>query len=133
MDLSEGEGLDKFPRGWINPTSPPTIVHGTAVIGSFIVDNQSIYVPPGVIRGYDAVTGKLKWAFDPGKPDHHSPLQPGKPISPSTPNSWPTFSGDEALGLVYLPMGNGSPDFYGIKRTPRDRPLLHRRGGAGCR
>ena len=69
VDLSEGEGLDKFPRGWINPTSPPAIVHGTAVIGSYIIDDQSTHVPPGVIRGYDAVTGKLKWAFDPGRPD----------------------------------------------------------------
>jgi quinoprotein glucose dehydrogenase len=118
VDLSEGEGLDKFPRGWINPTSPPAIVHGTAVIGSYIIDDQSTHVPPGVIRGYDALTGKLKWAFDPGRPDDHGPLAPGQSYTPSTPNSWPPFSGDEALGLVYLPMGNGSPDFYGVNRTP---------------
>ena len=34
VDLSEGEGLEPATRGWINPTSPPAIVHGTAVIGS---------------------------------------------------------------------------------------------------
>jgi quinoprotein glucose dehydrogenase len=118
VDLSEGEGLDKFHKGWINPTSPPAIVHGTAVIGSYIIDDQSTHVPPGVIRGYDAVTGKLKWAFDPGRPDDQGPLAPGQSYTPSTPNSWPPFSGDEALGLVYLPMGMGSPDFYGINRTP---------------
>ena len=118
VNLSEGEGLDKYPRGWINPTSPPAIVHGTAVIGSYIIDDQSIHVPPGVIRGYDAVTGELKWAFDPGRPDDHGPLAPGQSYTPSTPNSWPPFSGDEALGLVYLPMGNGSPDFYGVNRSP---------------
>ena len=78
----------------------------------------STRVPPGVIRGYDAVTGALKWAFDPGKPDDHAPLAPGQTYTPSTPNSWPPFSGDEALGLVYLPMGNGSPDYYGPHRTP---------------
>jgi quinoprotein glucose dehydrogenase len=119
VDLSEGEGLEPATRGWINPTSPPTIVHGTAVIGSFVVDNFSTRVPPGVIRGYDAVTGKLKWAFDPGKPDDHNPLPPGATYTPSTPNAWPPFSGDEALGLVYLPMGNGSPDYYGPHRTPQ--------------
>ena len=47
VDLSEGEGLDKFPRGWINPTSPPTIVHGTAVIGSYIIDDQSTFRAAG--------------------------------------------------------------------------------------
>ena len=119
VNLSEGEGLNQFPRGWINPTSPPAIVHGTAVIGSYIIDDQSTHVPPGVIRGYDAVTGKLKWAFDPGRPDDHGPLAPGQTYTPSTPNSWPPFSGDEELGLVYLPMGMGSPDFYGINRTPQ--------------
>jgi quinoprotein glucose dehydrogenase len=117
VDLSEHQGLDKFPKGWINPTSPPAIVHGTAVIGSYIIDNQSTHVPPGVIRGYDAVTGALKWVFDPGKPDNHAPLQPGETYTPSTPNAWPPYSGDEALGLVYLPMGMGSPDFYGINRS----------------
>ena len=115
-DLKEGMG--KFLEGWSNPTSPPAIVHGTAVIGAFVVDNQSVDVPPGVIRGYDAVTGKLKWAFDPGRPDDTAPLAPGKTYTPSTPNSWTVFSGDEALGLVYVPMGNGSPDYYGAHRTP---------------
>ncbi|HMH65968.1 MAG TPA: PQQ-binding-like beta-propeller repeat protein, partial [Rhizomicrobium sp.] len=118
VNLSEGMGLEKFPRGWTNPTSPPAIVHGTAVIGAYIIDDQATHVPPGVIRGYDAVTGALKWAFDPGKPDEHGPLAPGQTYTPSTPNAWPVFSGDEALGLVYLPMGMGSPDFYGINRTP---------------
>jgi quinoprotein glucose dehydrogenase len=118
VNLSEGEGLDKFPRGWINPTSPPAIVHGTAVIGSYIIDDQSTFVPPGVIRGYDAVTGALKWIFDPGKPNDHAPLKPGEIYTPSTPNAWPPYSGDEQLGLVYLPMGMGSPDFYGINRSP---------------
>ncbi|HSS12612.1 MAG TPA: pyrroloquinoline quinone-dependent dehydrogenase, partial [Rhizomicrobium sp.] len=119
VDLSEGEGLEPATRGWINPTSPPAIVHGTVVIGSFIVDNFSTRVPPGVIRGYDAVTGALKWAFDPGKPDDHAPPAPGATYTPSTPNSWPPFSGDEGLGLVYVPMGNGSPDYYGPHRTPQ--------------
>ncbi|HEX3754891.1 MAG TPA: membrane-bound PQQ-dependent dehydrogenase, glucose/quinate/shikimate family [Rhizomicrobium sp.] len=116
VDLSQDEGLDRFPHGWINPTSPPAIVHGTAVIGSYIIDDQSIHVPPGVIRGYDAVTGQLKWVFDPGRPDDHAPM-PGRTYVESTPNSWSAFSGDEALGLVYLPMGMGSPDFYGINRS----------------
>jgi quinoprotein glucose dehydrogenase len=119
VDLSDGEGLGNFPRGLINPTSPPAIVRGTAVIGSYIVDNMSTYVPPGVIRGYDAVTGKLKWAFDPGRPEIQSPPANGQVYVPSTPNSWAPFSGDEALGLVYLPMGNGSPDPYGVTRTPQ--------------
>jgi quinoprotein glucose dehydrogenase len=118
VDLSDGEGLSRFAPGLINPTSPPTIVRDVAVIGSYVVDNQSTKAPPGVIRGYDAVTGALRWAFDPGRPDLHGPLPPGQSYTASTPNSWAPFSGDQALGLVYLPMGNGSPDVYGANRTP---------------
>lgn len=115
VDLNEG--LGKFQRGWINPTSPPTIVHGTAVIGDFIVDAQSTKVPSGVIRGYDAVTGAFKWAFDPANPDNHAAPGPGQSYARATPNSWSVSSGDEQLGMVYVPMGNGSPDYYGGYRS----------------
>ena len=117
VDLSDGEGLSRFAPGWINPTSPPAIVNGVAVIGAYIIDNAAVNVPPGVIRGYDAVTGKLKWAFDPGRPYDHDAPPPGESYMASTPNSWPPITGDDALGLVYLPMGNGSPDYYGKFRT----------------
>jgi quinoprotein glucose dehydrogenase len=116
VDLREGIG--KFPQRWSHPTSPPTIVNGVAVIGAYVVDNQSTNVPPGVIRGYDAVTGQLKWAFDPARPDQTAPLAVGSLYTPATPNSWSVASGDEALGLVYVPMGNGAPDFVGGHRTP---------------
>lgn len=112
------EGLGPFPRRWTHPTSPPTIVNGVAVIGAYVVDNQSTDAPSGVIRGYDAVTGQFRWAFDPGRPDDHGLPPPGKTYVRATPNSWTVASGDEQLGLVYLPMGNGSPDLYGGERTP---------------
>ena len=111
------DNMGDFPRGWAHPTSPPTIVNGIAVIGHYIVDNQTTQVPPGVIRGYDALTGALRWAFDPGRPNDPRPPGPGQNYTPSTPNSWTTFSGDPALGLVYVPMGNGSPDFIGGLRS----------------
>ncbi len=117
VDLNQG--LGDFPPGWINPTSPPAIVNGVVVVGGFVIDNQSTHVPPGVVRGFDAVTGALKWAFDPGRPDDHGPLAPGQTYVASTPNAWGAFSADAKLGLVYLPMGNGSPDFYGADRTPQ--------------
>jgi quinoprotein glucose dehydrogenase len=116
VDLMRGMGI--FPQGWTHPTSPPTIVNGTAVIGAYVVDNQSTLVPPGVIRGYDAVTGALQWAFDPARPDDSTPLARGAVYTPSTPNAWTVFSGDENLNLVYIPTGNGSPDFFGANRSP---------------
>jgi quinoprotein glucose dehydrogenase len=117
-DLLEGRRPD-LPIRWSHPTSPPTLVRGTAVVGAYVVDNQSTEVPPGVIRGYDAVTGQLRWAFDPATPDDTSPKPPGHIYAVSTPNSWTVASGDEQLGLVYVAMGNGSPDYIGGHRTPQ--------------
>lgn len=116
-EVNLSEGLGPYPVGYTNPTSPPTIVHGIAVVGAFIADAQTIKAPSGVIRGYDAVTGQLRWAFDPGRPEAHGPLPPGQAYIPATPNAWTVFSGDEALGLVYVPTGNGSPDYFGGYRS----------------
>jgi membrane-bound PQQ-dependent dehydrogenase (glucose/quinate/shikimate family) len=112
------EGLGDFPAAWTRVTSPPAIVKGVAVIGHLVIDNRAVRVPAGVVRGYDAVTGALKWAFDPGRPGDPRPLPPGQAYTPSTPNAWSIASGDEQLGLVYLPMGNGSPDLVGTARSP---------------
>ena len=115
VDLLEGMG--HFPQGWSHPTSPPAIVNGVAVIGAYVVDNQATDVPPGVIRGYDAVTGALRWAFDPDRPVDHAAPGPGRSYTPSSPNAWTVLSGDPRLNLVFVPMGNGSPDFFGARRT----------------
>ena len=37
-----------------------------------------------------------------------------------TTNAWSTLSGDPALGLVYVPTGNTSPDYYGGQRDGLD-------------
>ena len=74
---------------------------------------------PGGAFG-DAVTGAFAWAYDPGKPDDHGLPAPGTSYTRGTPNSWAPMSSDEALGLVYVPMGNATPDYYGGHRTPLD-------------
>lgn len=56
-----GEGT-KAPR--FEVTSAPTIAGTTIVVGSRIADNFATDMPSGVIRGYDVITGKLRWAFD---------------------------------------------------------------------
>jgi quinoprotein glucose dehydrogenase len=121
--VSLRDGLGNVPFGYYYTSSAPQIVRGKAVVGAAVVDGQYWGEPSGVIRAYDAVTGRLAWAFDAGRPQSHGIPPPGQIYTPSTPNSWAPISADESLGLVYLPTGNSVPDFYGGQRRPIDDDL----------
>lgn len=112
------EGLEPVPTGFAYTTSPPAIVNGTIVLGSFILDGYSTGEPSGVIRGFDAITGALRWAWDPGAANENP--QPGTAYSRGSPNAWTVLSADPSLGLVYVPMGNATPDFVDQHRTHYD-------------
>jgi quinoprotein glucose dehydrogenase/quinate dehydrogenase (quinone) len=111
-------GLGRNPPGFHFMSSPATIVGDVAVVGSFVFDNQSTDAVPGVIRAYDVTTGSLRWAWDVMHPDASPPLKEGEGYSRNGPNMWGVASADEALGLVFIPTGNPSPDYYGGMRTP---------------
>lgn len=119
VDLSEGLGRNFKPSQQYS-TSGPVVIGSLVVIGGLVLDNQKVDMPSGVIRGYDAVSGKLVWAWDMGAPDRSGPPPPGARFTPSTPNAWAPLSVDPALGLIYVPLGNPSPDFYGVLRRPYD-------------
>lgn len=114
------EGLSKAPEGYYRVTSAPQIVHGKVVLGGWVSDGQYWGEPSGVIRAFDAVTGKLAWAWDMGRPDRSGPPPPGESYTRATPNSWAPMSADEKLGLVYVPTGNATPDYFGAQRRSFD-------------
>lgn len=112
------KGMSAAPIGYYHVTSPPALIAGKLVLGGWVTDGQTTGEPSGVIRAYDAVTGTLAWAWDIGRPDRTGEPGPGETYTPGTPNSWSVMSADPALGLVYVPMGNPTPDYYGGQRTP---------------
>lgn len=116
VDLTEGIG-ETVP-GWYGNVAAPTIVRGIVVMGAQVQDGQALDAPSGVIRGYDAVTGKLAWAWDMGHPDWNGAPPPGQTYSRGTPNMWTSAAGDEELGYVYVPLGNAAVDYYGALRKP---------------
>ena len=75
--------------------------------------------PPGDIRAYDVLTGKLLWQF-------HTIPRPGEFGYETNPpdgykymggaNNWGEMSIDEARGIVYIPTGSATADFYGGDR-----------------
>jgi quinoprotein glucose dehydrogenase len=114
-------GMGDTPPGYVSINSPPTIVRGVIVTGHQVLDGQDRWAPSGVIRGFDAVTGKLRWAWDMMHPDWNGYPPTGQIWARGTPNMWTIASGDEALGLVYLPMGNAAADYYSSLRRPQER------------
>ncbi len=52
-------------RGQYGVTSPPANVGDVVIVGSSMRDNRRVDMERGTVRGYDARTGALRWAFDP--------------------------------------------------------------------
>ena len=111
-------GMGEVLPGMVSITSPPTIVRGVVVTGHQVLDGQYRWAPSGVIQGFDAVTGELRWAWDLAHPERNGLPPEGETYTLGTPNSWTIASGDEQLGLVYMPLGNSAADYYSRLRTP---------------
>jgi quinoprotein glucose dehydrogenase len=106
-------------------TSPPAVHGDVIVVGSSIGDNRATDVERGVIRAFDARTGARRWAFDPlpDAPTHPAATEWDLAQAATTggANSWGVMSVDEEHGLVLVPTGSASPDFYGGKRLGSNR------------
>jgi quinate dehydrogenase (quinone) len=102
------------------PTAAPTVVRDLIVVGGLVWDNQKTGEPSGVVRAFNAQTGQLAWAWDLGNPAIIREPPEGQTYTPGTPNVWSTPAFDDALGLIYLPTGNATPDFWGGHRTEAD-------------
>lgn len=118
VDLRQGMG--DVPPGFHFISSQPMVVRGKIILSGWIYDNQAEGEPSGVIRAFDVRTGQLAWAWDMGRADPTSPLKPGEVYTRGTPNGWGAYTADDQLGLVYVPMGNATPDYWGAKRRPFD-------------
>ncbi|MED5261677.1 MAG: pyrroloquinoline quinone-dependent dehydrogenase [Myxococcota bacterium] len=117
IDLRGGVG-DVQP-GEYGVTSPPTIVGDRVITGAMVLDNRRTDMPGGVVRAFDARTGNELWAWDP-VPEGAPPPGPGQRFRRGTTNAWTAFSADAELGLVYVPTGNMSADYYGGHRQGLD-------------
>lgn len=104
-------------KGFYYSTSPPVVARGLVIIGGAVNDNYAVESPSGVIRAYGARTGEIVWAWDSGNPERTEPLGPGETYTQNSPNSWSVSSADENLGLIYVPLGNRTPDQLGMGRS----------------
>lgn len=98
-------------------TSPVVVTQKLVIVGGTVLDNVSTKEQSGVIRAFDIDTGALVWNWDSGNPDASAPIADGQTYTANSPNSWSISSVDEALGMVYVPMGNQPPDQWGGRRS----------------
>lgn len=113
-------GMGRVIPGMVSITSPPAIVRGVVVTGHQVLDGQWNEAPSGVIQGFDAVTGELRWAWDMTQPQLNGLPPQGQTYTRGTPNMWTAATGDEQLGLVYLPLGNSAADYWSSDRSPEE-------------
>ncbi|HEY0212504.1 MAG TPA: membrane-bound PQQ-dependent dehydrogenase, glucose/quinate/shikimate family [Paenirhodobacter sp.] len=118
VDLKVGMGEVK--PGYYQQTSTPLVAANLVIVGGRVADNNETGEPPGVVRAFDAVTGQLVWAWDPGNPNVTREPLSAEGYTRGTPNVWSAMSYDAKLGLVYLPTGNATPDFWAGERTAED-------------
>lgn len=113
------EGLDRDPAaiGRATSTSPGHVFEDLILLGSS--PGENLFSPPGYLRAYNVVTGKLVWTF-------HTIPHPGEYGYETWPkdayryvggvNTWGEISVDEKRGIAYFPLGSPTYDYYGGDR-----------------
>jgi quinoprotein glucose dehydrogenase len=118
-DVDLRGGIGEVRPGEYGVTSSPTLIGDRIVTGALVLDNRRLDMPGGVVRAFDARSGAEVWAWDPVLPDAPGP-EAGARFRRGTTNAWTTFAADAELGLVYVPTGNTSADYFGGKRDGSD-------------
>ncbi|MFN8940575.1 MAG: PQQ-binding-like beta-propeller repeat protein, partial [Acidobacteriota bacterium] len=112
------EGLGRPPATLSVSHTTPGVVYGDLIILGTLT-SEDLPSAPGFIRAWNVHSGKLVWTF-------HTIPQPGEFGYDSWPkdsykitggaNSWAGLTLDPQRGLVFVPTGSASFDFYGANR-----------------
>jgi quinoprotein glucose dehydrogenase len=107
-------------RNLLGVGSPPIVSNDVIVTPTIITDYATRReAPPGWLKGVDARTGETKWMFrtvpQEGDLGVDTWLDDSWRYSGNT-NVWAMLSADDELGVVYLPTGTPTSDYYGGHR-----------------
>jgi quinoprotein glucose dehydrogenase len=109
IDLAAAVGAEA--NGNYLVTSPPAIYRDIVIVGSAVGDNGGVEMPRGIVRAFDVRSGKQLWSWD--------PIATLRPTGAA--NAWSVLSIDAGRGLVFVPTGSASPDFFGGERLGDDK------------
>ena len=117
VDLAEGLGWD-VGGTYLVSTSPGVAYKDVLIWGTRVGEEEGS--APGHIRAYDARTGKIRWTFHtiPWPAEFGYDTWPPEAFKTAGgANSWAGMTVDTARGVVYIPTGSATPDFYGGERV----------------
>jgi quinoprotein glucose dehydrogenase len=116
IDLREGLGRDAATQS-VSLTTPGVVYRDLLIVGGRV--SEGLPASPGDIRAFDVKTGALRWTF-------HTIPHPGEAGYDTWPkdawtyaggaNNWAGMAVDASRGIVYVPTGSASADFYGANR-----------------
>lgn len=103
---------------YVASTSPGIIYQNFLIVSTRVA--ESIDAAPGHIRAYNTISGKLEWVFhtipQPGDIGYDSWADKEAWRRLGGANNWAGMSLDQKRGIVYIPTGSVSGDFYGGSR-----------------
>lgn len=113
---------EQFPRSAYTVTSPPAIYKDLIITGAGLPESPGPG-PSGDVRAFDARSGQLVWRF-------HTVPRDGEPGAETWPpgarkdrtgvNAWSVMTVDAERGILYVPIGSPTYDFYGGDRHGRN-------------
>ena len=117
VDLRTGLARAEGTSITVQSNNPGKVWKNLLILGS--APGEGFISPPGDIRAYDVVTGQKVWQFytvpRPGEFGYETwPKDAYKYVGGS--NNWGSMSIDDERGIVYIPTGSATYDFYGADR-----------------
>ncbi len=118
VNLREGLGRDPKAISRIQSDTPGRVFEDLILLGSST--GESYLSPPGDLRAYNVITGKMAWIFHtiphPGEFGYETWPKDAWKYSGGT-NTWGEITLDEKRGIAYFPTGSPTYDYYGADRT----------------
>lgn len=121
VDLRDGLGRDPKSIYQIESGTPGRVFDNLIIEGS--APGENVGAPPGDIRAYNVLTGRMAWIF-------HTIPHPGEVGYNTWPKgAWKTAGGadcwgeitvDDKHGIVYIPTAAAKDEFWGADRIGKD-------------
>ena len=120
--FGDGGRLDMRPKendrgGHFGYTAPGVVFEDKIITGFTTAEWADAF--PGSIRAFSAVDGELVWQFNtipaPGERGSETWAE-GSLEKAGGANAWTAMTLDEERGLLFVPTGSATPDFYGAPR-----------------